>query len=132
MSVAPQVGALFVSSGGYKAVVVIDFLETERKIDALGCRYGGFLLAPGKDVYCWWLPDGTDPRRPDASLSSRFEGEYDPVYQPILEQHEGTPRALANFYSRYEDIKREWGHKTPHANRLQRIGDQIISHVVNL
>ena len=128
----PQVGTIFVTEGGYKAIVTIDFLEKEKKIDSLGCRYGGYLISPGKDVYCWWRPDGVDPRRPEASLKEIHRAEYDPVYQPIIEQHPGTPRALANFFSRYEDIKREWGGKTKYANRLQRIETGIISHVVDL
>lgn len=130
--IAPQVGRVFLTEGGYKAVVTVDFLEKEKKVDSLGCRYGGYLIAPGGDQYRWWRPTGEDPRHPDSSLTDLYRAEHDPVYQPILEPHAGTPRAMANFYSRYEDIQREWGGRTKYANRLQRIDDGIIGHVVEL
>lgn len=129
---APQIGTVFETVGGYKAVVTVDFLESEKRIDALGCRYGGYLLAPGRDQYRWWLPDGTDPRHPDSSLKEIYYGEHDPVYQPVLEPFAGTPRAQANFFARYEDIKREWGPKAEWAVRLQRLPDGIVSHMVRL
>jgi hypothetical protein len=129
---APQVGQIFTTEGGYKAVVAEDFLLTEKKIDQLGCRYGGYLLTPGRDTYVWWRPDGVDPRRTDSSLIDRWRGEHDPVFQPVLEQHPGTPRAQGHFYSRFEDIQREWAAKTETAIRLQRTDTGIISHIVSL
>lgn len=128
----PEVGKMYVTANGYKAVVTVDFLTKLGKMDEMGCRYGGYFLTPGKDEYAWWREDGTSPRNADATLKEGYEGEYDPVFQPIVEALHGVPRAQAHFFSRYEDIKAAWGQRAEKAVRIQRIDGAIVSHTVDL
>lgn len=128
----PEVGKMYVTEGGYKAVCTVDFLQKLGRMDPMGCRYGGYLLAPEKDKYVWWTEDGTEPRTPEATLKEEYTGEYDPVFQPIVEQFYGVPRALAQYYSRFEDVKQAWGDKTEKCVRIQRIDGAIVSHTVDL
>lgn len=128
----PVVGTMYVTESGYKALVTVDFLVKVGKIDELGCRYGGYLIAPGKDKYVWWTEDGNEPRHPEATLKEEYIGPNDPTFQPLLESIPGLPRAMAHFYTRFEDIQREWGAKTAKAVRIQFVDGVTVSHTVDL
>lgn len=128
----PEVGKMYVTESGHKAVITVDFLKKLNKTDPMGCQYGGYLLYPGKDRFAWWTPEGAEPRTLEFSLRAEHAGEFDPVFIPIMEPQLGVLRPLGITYARFEDIKKEWGPKTEKAVRIQRIENAIVSHTVDL